>query len=569
MKKLVKGLLVLLLIAYFIGASGFIGYYVYNDIFPIIAGEEKDTDNKKAKDKDEEEEIALGESYFEDVQVDEVIETDDLRYYVKDQVLLMAEDGTEEEAVLELVDDYGGEVIGYVELINLYQLKVEANDKESLDSLLADLADASGVETILPVEVIPVLEVAGKDCTPYNDDLFNREDVASHYEMIKMTNAWKIMKASGLEFQAVQVGVLDDYIYTGSSEINGAVPIDGDFSDVPERDKDGNIVDEGLTHGTQVTHIIAADSSNDGVVGIASVLGSNMTIDVKYLFDNESPMQFNDADALLTTEHYSTILKDIVYLKELIARGATVINCSFGQRDTTINRPEMKAVYDKFLEKIEKEHPEVVIVGSAGNNGEVHGILNGQNHFPGGIPADNVISVGSVNVDGSKSSFSNTQGNGGEVTLSAPASSMTIAKDSAGNPIQNSGTSFAAPQVTATVALLKSINPKLTAKEIKDILKASASTSIINNGVEMAYPANLGAGVLNVEQAVLMTVNQEREKQGLPVRTLEDFMDYMKVEASATGGVGGYLIKAKVPKCDGNVDLVIKIEGDHDLGDQE
>lgn len=571
MKKIGKILLILLLLVYFIAATGVISYYVYNEIFPILAGEEKEDEDQEASENDDESEdgMELGESFFEDVNVEAVMKTEDQRYYVKDQVLLMVEEDMDEEVVIELVADYGGEVIGFVEFINLYQLKVEADDIEALNAMILALETAEGVEAILPVEVMTLQESVGKDCTPYNDELFTRDDVARHYEMIGMTNAWKIMKASGLEMQAVQVGVLDSYIYTGSTEINGAVPIDGDFSDEPDRDDNGNVSDEGLTHGTQVTHIIAADSSNDGVVGIASVLGSNMTIDVKNLFDNENPMQFVDADAILTTPNYSTVLKEIIYLKELISKGATVINCSFGQRNTTINRPEQKAVWDKFLEKIEKEHPEVVIVGSAGNNGINHGILNGQNHFPGGIPADNVISVGSVTVDGNKSDFSNYQGNGGEVTLSAPASSMTVAKDSAGNPLQNSGTSFAAPQVTATIALLKSINPELTAKEIKDILKNSASTSITYNGVQTAYPANLGAGVLNVEQAVLKVVNLEREKQGLPARTLEDFLAYMKVEASATSGDDGYVIKAKVPKCDGSIDLVIKIEGDHDLGDQE
>ena len=47
---------------------------------------------------------------------------------------------------------------------------------------------------------------------------------------------------------------------------------------------------------------------------------------------------------------------------------------------------------------------------------------------------------------------------------------MVVGTDENGQPIKANGTSFSAPQVTSAIALLQSINPKLTADEIKELL---------------------------------------------------------------------------------------------------
>src|SRR5205085_12250305 len=58
-----------------------------------------------------------------------------------------------------------------------------------------------------------------------------------------------------------------------------------------------------------------------------------------------------------------------------------------------------------------------------------------------------------------------------------------------------SGTSYAAPQVAAAAALGWGIDPLLPARQVADILKASAS----GHG---AWTADLGYGVLDVSAAV-------------------------------------------------------------------
>lgn len=64
----------------------------------------------------------------------------------------------------------------------------------------------------------------------------------------------------------------------------------------------------------------------------------------------------------------------------------------------------------------------------------------------------------------------------------------------------HNGTSFAAPFVTGTVALLLSLNSNLTPADIEYIIKSSAKP--IQDGYQ--YPGLLGAGLLNVRDACAM-----------------------------------------------------------------
>jgi subtilisin family serine protease len=85
-------------------------------------------------------------------------------------------------------------------------------------------------------------------------------------------------------------------------------------------------------------------------------------------------------------------------------------------------------------------------------------------------PAQNILVVESVGRDGGRSAFSNVNGN-----LAAPGedilSAISLARDAYG---LESGTSMAAPQVTALVAQLYAYNPDLTPERVVAILKSSA-----------------------------------------------------------------------------------------------
>ncbi|MEU7771307.1 type VII secretion-associated serine protease mycosin [Micromonospora taraxaci] len=133
---------------------------------------------------------------------------------------------------------------------------------------------------------------------------------------------------------------------------------------------------------------------------------------------------------------------------------------------------------------------DVVLVAAAGN---LHGSGDPQ-PFPAGY--DGVIGVGAIGADGVRATFSQT---GPYVDLVAPGSEVLTAAPGAGHH-QVEGTSYAAPFVAATAALLRGYRPELTAAQVAERIIATADPA---PGVGQG--GGYGAGVLNPYRAVTET----------------------------------------------------------------
>jgi hypothetical protein len=108
---------------------------------------------------------------------------------------------------------------------------------------------------------------------------------------------------------------------------------------------------------------------------------------------------------------------------------------------------------------------DTLFVASAGNDGIR---LTGFNYSPGGISLPNVITVGATGRCnptklGSLSNF------GSPVDVAAPGEGVPVVVSS-GLYAPASGTSFSAPIVTSLAAILKSIRPSLTPRQIKNYI---------------------------------------------------------------------------------------------------
>ncbi|SCL24500.1 type VII secretion-associated serine protease mycosin [Micromonospora nigra] len=126
---------------------------------------------------------------------------------------------------------------------------------------------------------------------------------------------------------------------------------------------------------------------------------------------------------------------------------------------------------------------DVVVVAAAGN---LHGSGD-----PRPYPAayDGVLGVGAISADGSRADFSQT---GTYVDLVAPGSDVVVCAPGQGHH-RAEGTSYAAPFVAATAALLRGYRPELTAAEVTRRLVSTA---------DPAPDGGYGAGVLNPYRAV-------------------------------------------------------------------
>ncbi|MDP2587559.1 MAG: S8 family serine peptidase, partial [bacterium] len=247
----------------------------------------------------------------------------------------------------------------------------------------------------------------------------------------------------------------DDDPHPCSSSI--LVPNEDDCNGVDDNG-DGS-ADNFAVHGTHIAGIIAATENTVGIEGVAP--------SVKIM-----PVRALTEDGIgITTD----VLDAMNYA---IDEGADIINMSFGSD-----------LYDASFDSVvlAAEAADVVLVAAAGNANE--NILSGAdcdspvcNDDPAGTGLNAVVSIAATNNRDRKSSFSNYSTEG-YIDLSAPGQAiLSTCYENAGTPACDtdlgggavydtvSGTSQATPHVSGAAALIRSVTPSLTAKEVRNIL---------------------------------------------------------------------------------------------------
>ncbi|MCU1277013.1 MAG: peptidase, partial [bacterium] len=150
-----------------------------------------------------------------------------------------------------------------------------------------------------------------------------------------------------------------------------------------------------------------------------------------------------------------------------------------------------------------------IVVAAAGNLG-----VDAKGDSPAGL--DGVITVGAVDPTGTIASYSNY---GDVVALMAPGGSplrdpMTGTPQGVLSTIEligsgftytyYAGTSQATPFVTGTVALMRAVNPRLSAADAKRLLQASADPSGQCRSPADPTLQGCGAGLVDVDAAVVL-----------------------------------------------------------------
>lgn len=497
-------------------------------------------------------------------------------------MLVLVKDGTSEADVESMVKDLDGKVVGKFDYVGFYQVQTKSTNQAELDGLVKKASGYKFVEKAGPMMPVVDKDVEGKPCRIL-DDVYSDPKAAAAHEMIGLEQAWDLIRASGVKLNNVTVGVVDSGLNESSSDGKKGTKIQAlDKTDATNAPTKFN------SHGTLVSNMIGASWENGGMRGVAGGLGDKLTVNVASLrkaAQEYAPIGTQDTQNIAQIDYsgQAYLVNTFEQIKRQVDAGAQIINYSQGSvRPGTQNAVE-NAIYKKFLERMQKDYPKVLFVAAAGNEGDelqtdpVTGVkrvipLDGSNYDMGGTKADNLITVGSLNSDGTNSSFTNTATGDGEVTLAAQGTAVALGENADGTIHYANGTSFSTPQVAGAAAILKSINPDLTAKEIKDILVKTADTKLTNSkllpkGVkEQAIDSGVGGRVLRLDKAVL---DQLKVKLG-------DKFDEKKLENIAKLSAKAVLdksdplhftITATIPEVrDEGTDVNVKFTGEGSFG---
>lgn len=371
----------------------------------------------------------------------------------------------------------------------------------------AQLSPANGhdglirIEPDVPVQShsLPTYDRNNKPSDPYFNTQWNLDaSSASVRGGANFFGAW-IRQTSALP---IAIGVIDTGYYP-NNDLTGRETLGYDFvSDADlAGDGDGRDADPispgvycssplasiGAWHGMQVSEQMAANPDNDtGIIGAA--WRNARVLQVRAIGSCNGHLS-DVADALRWTAG-ETI--DGVPANSTAVR---VINLSLGGQTGGGCPVFMQEAVNAAVNK------GIVVVASAGNDG--------LNTLSAPANCQGVISVGAHTRSGDLAVYSNHQS---LLTLTAPAGgkclTQTNCQDSglpAWTPdrgyISMGGTSIAAPQVSATVALMLAEAPTLTPARVAEILRQTAVKHVAGSYCANT-PGECGAGMLNAAAAL-------------------------------------------------------------------
>lgn len=274
--------------------------------------------------------------------------------------------------------------------------------------------------------------------------------------------------------RGVRVAVIDSGVDATNPQLKGKVLAGKDFL---RNDPDAR--QDCVGHGTEVASIIAGSPVEGGKFQGLAPDATIIPIRVTEATAQDKPGQ--DQGKTVSQAKFADSIDWAVTVGH-----ADVINLSLV---TTEPDALVQAAIQRALAA------DVVVVAAAGNNGTA----TDGNEKPFPAADDGVIGVGALKADGTRADFSqhgdwvDVMAAGVEVTMALPGKAGTLNQDS--------GTSFAAPFVSATAALIKQRFPGITSAQVAQRIEATADPSPESGGAG-GRSENYGFGELNPYRAL-------------------------------------------------------------------
>ncbi|MBF0503303.1 MAG: S8 family serine peptidase, partial [Candidatus Riflebacteria bacterium] len=348
---------------------------------------------------------------------------------VKDEVLVTFKTPPTDQELAQAAINVKGTLIASFPALKTYQFKVPSSDVTTLVNSVNSLQQqAVGNNLNFNYDLHQVMEAME---TP------NDPDYTKNWGMTKIraVDTWGTIQGSN-----IAVAVVDTGIRSTHEDLSAVLDKADSRNFTTDYGGAQNNFEDGKGHGTHVSGIIAASLNNGkGIVGVAP----NIKIVAVKVLDNTG--QGSEVNVALGITYAS----DLSFVR--------VINLSLG-RPGPISRV-MKNAIDYAV-----DHGKLVVVAAGNNNDDADFFT----------PAyyQKVFCVGATTQTDARASFSNY---GASVDVSAPGDKIySCYNTSDSSYAEMSGTSMATPFVSGLAGAVFSVNPGLTADEVKNLIYNNA-----------------------------------------------------------------------------------------------
>lgn len=373
----------------------------------------------------------------------------------------------------EAIEDGCG-AVDSAEMLTDEAALVEVSSSEDAYETARQIAARPDVAYVQP-NYVYVLPEEGMDGSSSADSLSASNDPYLsqqwYLDAVGLVNAWGRVQTEG----TVSVAILDSQFNIVHEDLKDNIDVQHSYNAMPaDFDQASGTA---KVHGTRVASILGAVCGN----GIGVSGGSyNANIIPVNVFSSDNGRKATTATIAQGLQHVLDLAQSD---PELNIR---VVNMSLGGYGTLSQTGSDQLLYDMVQETVLEKGIAVVAAGGNGNT----------DTFLWPSDWDNVISVTALNQDGQTRAWFSDYNE--HKDIAAPGVSMLTADVSGTSGYsKDDGTSFAAPLVSATLALMFAANPDLSVARATEILYETA-VDIGSPGVDEEF----GHGRLNADAAV-------------------------------------------------------------------
>ncbi|WLG93960.1 S8/S53 family peptidase [Pseudomonas sp. FP198] len=431
---------------------------------------------------------------------------DGLTTYVDLVSVLIEESHDGRREAERLAAKYGAKVVGSIAPLNVYQLRLPAKNLVERDALVLRLGGETSVDAVVieesaaeETEQAPARPEEPKKPAKDSDEwAANRFLDAVHYYQRRIPG-----QQAPIRPQPVRIGLIErdvDFDTADFADYLGACAMPRTCVYARDADKPDN-------HGTTVAGILAArwnDGGNSGFLRGLDKASGGFEVIVE-----------RNSDAGITANIAASV--------NLVEDGVRVLNWSWGihrvgaknvkgdEVDSLLRSGIAMSGYEELLEEfflwLRKEHPDVVVVNSAGNGSSYSG--TDEYRLPSSFITEQLLVVGGhqrseragIAVDDPAYAVKRDSSNVDmRVDITAAACTHASTVNAGEDGAVHCGTSYATPMVTGLLAAMLSINPQLHPEQLRMLLRRSAMTIGDNHDFEQMDGEDLTAPILPSER---------------------------------------------------------------------